>query len=208
MLHEIMGPNSIRGPLDNQTTADIGSNGAHMSRIGMAVLEDQGFYLPNYDLAGFQRWGWQRGCDFVQEKCTDFQVSNPNDNSFCVAPPGTFFEIFFNPVIDESIQLCSEDRRAIGFCTARRISSSAPDEACGTVENRYSCLDPEFDELVEEMDGVEAPNCVLPSLYTCRSMHATGQLLVIRIVAGKMHRTLSCQEKHYNLLLSATTLQC
>ena len=35
------------------------------SRITMALMEDTGWYLPNYDMADELKWGRNLGCDFV-----------------------------------------------------------------------------------------------------------------------------------------------
>ena len=39
------------------------------SRITMALMEDTGWYLPNYDMADELKWGRNLGCDFVL-RCT------------------------------------------------------------------------------------------------------------------------------------------
>ena len=35
------------------------------SRITMALMEDTGWYLPNYDMADELKWGRDLGCDFA-----------------------------------------------------------------------------------------------------------------------------------------------
>lgn len=35
------------------------------SRITMALMEDTGWYLPNYDLADELSWGKDLGCNFA-----------------------------------------------------------------------------------------------------------------------------------------------
>jgi hypothetical protein len=40
-----------------------------LSNISLALLEDSGWYMPNYNYADFLWWGWKQGCDFVEGKC-------------------------------------------------------------------------------------------------------------------------------------------
>lgn len=56
------------------------------SRTTLAYLEDTGFYTANYDLAGFQKWGWQEGCSFALQDCGDWAKDNPGQTHFCENP--------------------------------------------------------------------------------------------------------------------------
>jgi leishmanolysin-like peptidase len=42
------------------------------SRITMALMEDTGWYLPNYALAEELAWGRGLGCDFALKSCKDW----------------------------------------------------------------------------------------------------------------------------------------
>ena len=39
------------------------------SRITMALMEDTGWYQPNYDMAEELKWGRGLGCDFALKSC-------------------------------------------------------------------------------------------------------------------------------------------
>ena len=47
---------------------------AHMvvSAITLALFEDSGWYMPNYDMAEDLWWGKDRGCEFVQHYTCPF----------------------------------------------------------------------------------------------------------------------------------------
>jgi hypothetical protein len=57
-----------------------------VSRTTLAYMEDTGFYTANYDLAGFQKWGWQEGCSFALQDCGDWAKENPGQTHFCKNP--------------------------------------------------------------------------------------------------------------------------
>lgn len=56
---------------------------ATMSKLTLALMEDTGWYVANYDAAGFLDWGYQAGCGFLQESCSDYISKNPKQPWFC-----------------------------------------------------------------------------------------------------------------------------
>ena len=42
------------------------------SRITMALMEDTGWYLPNYEMADNLKWGKGLGCDFARKSCLEW----------------------------------------------------------------------------------------------------------------------------------------
>ena len=42
------------------------------SRITMALMEDTGWYMPNYELADDLKWGRGLGCDFALQSCLEW----------------------------------------------------------------------------------------------------------------------------------------
>ena len=42
------------------------------SRITMALMEDTGWYMPNYELADDLKWGRGLGCDFALQSCMEW----------------------------------------------------------------------------------------------------------------------------------------
>ena len=45
------------------------------SRITMALMEDTGWYMPNYELADDLKWGRGLGCDFALQSCMEWMES-------------------------------------------------------------------------------------------------------------------------------------
>ena len=45
------------------------------SRITMALMEDTGWYMPNYELADDLKWGRNLGCDFALQSCMEWMES-------------------------------------------------------------------------------------------------------------------------------------
>ena len=52
-----------------------------ISEFTLAVLEDSGYYKPNYYTGGLMRFGKNKGCDFVQKKCID-KTNHKTDEKF------------------------------------------------------------------------------------------------------------------------------
>ena len=52
---------------------------AKFSKITLALLEDSGWYKPNYTLADYFAYGKDRGCDFITNNCK----SNTKYPEFC-----------------------------------------------------------------------------------------------------------------------------
>ena len=48
-----------------------------VSEFTLALLEDSGFYKPNYYTGGLMRYGKGKGCDFVKKKCVNSHEINP-----------------------------------------------------------------------------------------------------------------------------------
>ena len=54
-----------------------------ISEFTLALLEDTGYYKANYYTGGLMRYGKNKGCDFVTEKCVNDYEINPNfENEF------------------------------------------------------------------------------------------------------------------------------
>ncbi|CAJ0580665.1 unnamed protein product, partial [Mesorhabditis spiculigera] len=51
------------------------------SRLTLALLEDSGWYRPNYDVAESLYWGQDLGCDFVKKSCGDWIRQRKDGNS-------------------------------------------------------------------------------------------------------------------------------
>ena len=53
-----------------------------ISEITLALLEDSGWYKINYYTGGLMRFGKNKGCDFIQNKCLDSYYNTQFDNEF------------------------------------------------------------------------------------------------------------------------------
>ena len=50
-------------------------------RLTFALLEDTGWYQPNYEYADEISWGRGMGCEFAQKSC--MEMMERNDRHFC-----------------------------------------------------------------------------------------------------------------------------
>ena len=48
-----------------------------ISEFTLAVLEDSGYYKSNYYTGGLMRFGKNKGCEFLENKCVNNQKINP-----------------------------------------------------------------------------------------------------------------------------------
>ena len=58
-----------------------------ISEITLALLEDLGFYKANYYTGGLMRYGKNKGCEFVYDKCVDqktYEINPKFENEFLV----------------------------------------------------------------------------------------------------------------------------
>ena len=61
-----------------------------ISRITLALLEDTGWYIPNYNRAYDLKWGNQQGCHFTSNSCLRWMeyvdLHNITASPFCAKP--------------------------------------------------------------------------------------------------------------------------
>ena len=50
-----------------------------ISEFTLALLEDSGYYKPNYYTGGLMRYGKNKGCAFLTEKCLDKTTHKTNE---------------------------------------------------------------------------------------------------------------------------------
>jgi len=79
------------------------------SRITMALMEDTGWYLPNYDLAEDLKWGKDLGCDFALKSCKEWMEKRVS--------LGKSIHPFCNKVKRDPLETeCTEDRSSVALC--------------------------------------------------------------------------------------------
>jgi len=89
------------------------------SRITMALMEDTGWYLPNYDMADELKWGRNLGCDFVLRSCMDWMERR--------SARGKSIHPFCNKVKRDPLETeCTEDRSSVALCNLVRHGNELP----------------------------------------------------------------------------------
>ena len=56
-------------------------NSLFINRLTFALLEDTGWYQPNYEYAQEITWGRGMGCDFAKKSCMELMENS--DHHFC-----------------------------------------------------------------------------------------------------------------------------
>lgn len=62
--------------LENEAMTGTHTQSPIFSRITLALMEDSGWYKPNYSMAQPLSWGRNLGCSFVMKSCKDWISSN------------------------------------------------------------------------------------------------------------------------------------
>jgi hypothetical protein len=66
----------------DSSTAPTPYGQAYMSRVTLAVLEDMGYYVANWDRAGRLVWASGGGCAFGELPCEEYMVEVPGQPFF------------------------------------------------------------------------------------------------------------------------------
>lgn len=75
----------------------------------MALMEDTGWYLPNYDMADDLTWGKNLGCDFAQKSCMEWMERRQS--------VGKSIHPFCNKVKRDPLETeCTDDRSSVALC--------------------------------------------------------------------------------------------
>ena len=82
----------------NEAMTGTDSTNPVFSRITLALLEDSGWYIPDYDKAQPLSWGAGAGCDFATKSC--MELLGEQDSPFC-------------SVLRESVEKVSEARASL-----------------------------------------------------------------------------------------------
>ena len=89
-----------------------------ISEFTLSFLEDTGLYKANYYTGGLMRFGRNKGCDFLTEKCIENSKINPNfENEF-------FDTIYSDSYIDPS---CSSGRQSRAYFAVWIYNSYIPE---------------------------------------------------------------------------------
>ena len=119
------------------------------SRITMALMEDTGWYMPNYELADDLKWGRGLGCDFALQSCLEWMETRrskgniwndiyvPYLNIFILCPyyagswnifiSGQSIHPFCNKVKRDPLETeCTDDRSSVALCNLVRHVNELP----------------------------------------------------------------------------------
>lgn len=89
------------------------------SRLTFALLEDSGWYQPDYELAEDLAWGKNLGCDFALLSCMQLMEMN------VIAGEPKY--PFCNTLTKRSSKTsCTADRKAVGSCNLAMFNSRVP----------------------------------------------------------------------------------
>ena len=89
-----------------------------ISEITLSLMEDSGWYKANYFTGGLMRFGKNKGCDFLYEKCVDQKTHKTN-----------FMNEFFDELyLDRVTPSCTSGRQSRNYKVFYQFSSVIPEE--------------------------------------------------------------------------------
>ena len=89
------------------------------SRITMALMEDTGWYMPNYEMADTLKWGKGMGCDFALESCLAWMEKRE--------AAGKSIHPFCNKVKRDPLETeCTDDRSSVALCNLVKHVNELP----------------------------------------------------------------------------------
>lgn len=94
---------------ENEAMTGTHTQNPIISRITLALMEDTGWYVANYSMAGDMTWGKNLGCDFVMKSCKEW-INMKASRGFSIHP-------FCNKVKRDPLQTeCTDDRTSVALC--------------------------------------------------------------------------------------------
>uniref|UniRef100_A0A1B0GDZ8 Leishmanolysin-like peptidase n=1 Tax=Glossina morsitans morsitans TaxID=37546 RepID=A0A1B0GDZ8_GLOMM len=105
--------------LENEAMTGTHTQSPIFSHITLALMEDSGWYKPNYSMANTLSWGKGLGCNFAMRSCKDWiQLNNAKGHS--IHP-------FCSKVKQEPLQTeCTNDRTSVALCNLIRHETELP----------------------------------------------------------------------------------
>ncbi|UYV62458.1 LMLN [Cordylochernes scorpioides] len=89
------------------------------SRITLALMEDTGWYLPNYAMAQPLEWGRNLGCDFAMKSCKEW-IDTRRANGESIHP-------FCEKVKRDPLETeCTDNRDSLALCNLVEYNSELP----------------------------------------------------------------------------------
>ena len=89
------------------------------SRITMALMEDTGWYLPNYDMADDFKWGRNLSCAFALNSCLEWMETRQSQ--------GLSIHPYCNKVKRDPLETeCTDDRSSVALCNLVQHNNLLP----------------------------------------------------------------------------------
>lgn len=105
---------------DEAMTGTVHTQNPAYSRITFALLEDTGWYKPNYDLAQNITWGREMGCDFATKSCKELMEMSQGGALLQQQP-------FCSQLMHASPKTtCTDDGRSVGSCNLVQYAEDIP----------------------------------------------------------------------------------
>lgn len=105
---------------ENEAMTGTHTQNPVITNITLALMEDTGWYKPNYYMAEPLVWGKNFGCNFVMKSCKDW-MTNKRANGESIHP-------FCDKVKRDPLQTeCSEDRSSVALCNLVKHDDVLPE---------------------------------------------------------------------------------
>ncbi|XP_040565883.1 leishmanolysin-like peptidase [Lepeophtheirus salmonis] len=89
------------------------------SRITLALMEDTGWYKPNYEMADDLKWGRGLGCEFVNNSCLEWMKIRQSK--------GKSIHPYCNKVKRDPLETeCTDDRSSVALCNLVQHNDELP----------------------------------------------------------------------------------
>lgn len=103
-------------------TGTVNTDNPVYSRLTLALMEDSGWYVPDYSLAQGLSWGRGRGCDFATRSCKALMEAAAKVKGGKGSTP------FCNTLMQSAERTyCTEDQRSVGSCNLVLYDEDIPD---------------------------------------------------------------------------------
>ncbi|KAH8871406.1 Leishmanolysin-like peptidase [Schistosoma japonicum] len=113
--------------LENDLMTATYTNSFRISPITLAMMEDTGWYIPNYALSQSFSWGKGRGCTFATGSCLEYMLEQ-NRRDHPITPFCQQLTLGFNDNNNRLQVSCTPDGESYGFCNLIEYYKPLPSE--------------------------------------------------------------------------------
>ncbi|RTG87747.1 leishmanolysin-like peptidase [Schistosoma bovis] len=140
--------------LENDLMTATYTNSFRISPITLAMMEDTGWYIPNYALSQSFSWGRGRGCTFATGSCLEYMLEQSrgfrklhntlirglNRSGHPIAPFCQQLTSSFHNKNNGLQVSCTPGEESYGFCNLIEYSKPLPDEYVYFVNTNFSTV--------------------------------------------------------------------